>query len=166
VRDMLVAYVVSQADDLLGHARANLPEYMVPAVFVPLTELPYGATGKVDRRMLPDPGRIRPEFTPPRTDAERTVAKLMRDVLDVPHIGPHDDFFALGGTSMSAARIVVRLRETFGVDFALRDVFEHRTLGTLAALAETRLLDLISAMSPEQIAAALADQSGQGAPNT
>jgi amino acid adenylation domain-containing protein len=162
---VLVAYLVEEkpaptAGELREFARERLPWHMVPAAFVFLPELPYGVTGKVDRERLPTPEVIRAAFFPPRTDAEQTVSRLWCELLGTPRAGVHDDFFALGGTSMSAARLAVHLRETFDIDVSLREIFEHRTVAALAELAEARLLASISAMSPEQIAAALDVSSG------
>jgi amino acid adenylation domain-containing protein len=164
---MLVAHVVPadpqpSTSDLRRHARQWLAEHLVPAVFVFLTELPYGTTGKVDRNRLPAPDLGQPRFVAPSTDAERTVAGLWRDVLGVARVGAQDDFFALGGTSMSAARLTVRLRESFGIDFELREIFEHRTVADIGAVVQARLLAAIAAMSDEEIASALGGTATEG----
>jgi amino acid adenylation domain-containing protein len=160
-RRMLVAYHVpvrgqgSSAEEYRAHLRARLPEYMVPSLFVAMEELPFNVAGKLDRARLPAPDVARAPFQAPRTDGERTVAELWRDVLSVERVGAEDDFFAIGGTSMAAARFAVRAQETFGIELSLRDVFEHRTISALARLAEQRLESTIAAMSTDEIRAAL-----------
>ncbi|KAA0921697.1 non-ribosomal peptide synthetase, partial [Streptomyces apricus] len=142
----LVAHVVGRgggappsAAGLRTHLERLLPAHMVPAAYVPLAALPLTANGKLDRRALPAPGpdgfatgagRIAP-----RTPAERAVAAAWTDVLDVDadDVGVDDDFFALGGDSILAVRVVSRLRAAFGAEVSPRLLFTHSTLSALAA---------------------------------
>ncbi|HEX2188915.1 MAG TPA: amino acid adenylation domain-containing protein, partial [Longimicrobiaceae bacterium] len=139
----LVAYVVPEqgadADDVQAEARsglrARLPEYMVPAAFVALDALPLTPSGKIDRRALPAPapaGGAR-ERGAPLTGTEREVAAVWEEVLGVPRVGVADNFFDLGGHSLLLAQVHARLKERFAGRLALIDLFEHRTLGALAA---------------------------------
>ncbi|MDQ2586489.1 non-ribosomal peptide synthase/polyketide synthase [Saccharothrix yanglingensis] len=149
----LVAYVVpAQAGagapdvaDLRGLAGRELPDYMVPAAFVVLDELPLSRNGKVDRRALPDPEPIRArEHVAPRTDAERVVARVWADVLGVDEVGAEDDFFTLGGDSILSIRVTSRLRAAFGVQLSPRALFEHPTVSGLAtAISGTTAVDAI-----------------------
>lgn len=137
----LVAYVVvvdpAKAivdEDLRAHVRTALPAYMAPDSFIALAALPLSPNGKLDRNALPAP-----ELPPaagaitPRTDAEATVARIWAEALGVERVGIHDNFFALGGHSLIAARVASRLREAFGFDVPLRRMFELQTVVELAA---------------------------------
>ncbi|MFJ6655768.1 amino acid adenylation domain-containing protein [Streptomyces sp. NPDC091377] len=120
----------------------HLPDYLVPSRFVVLPELPRQAHGKTDRRALPDPGRPGPDdgavHVEPRTDAERTVAAVWAELLGLERVGAHDDFFDLGGHSLLAIRMVAALRRLLGPEagITLMDVFQHRTVAAVAALAD------------------------------
>jgi surfactin family lipopeptide synthetase C len=140
----LIAYVVTdvpEADEVTGRiaelARSRLPEYMVPAHVVPLDGLPLNASGKLDRRGLPEPSPARPPaaaaYAPPRTPAERQIAALWADVLGVERVGLHDDFFALGGHSLLAVRAAFRMRAELSQDIPVRLLFDHPTVAGLAA---------------------------------
>ncbi|MEW2162671.1 non-ribosomal peptide synthase/polyketide synthase [Streptomyces sp. NPDC007084] len=138
----LAAYVVpaegAPAPDpaaLRAHVAAALPEYMVPAAVLVLDELPLLSNGKLDRKALPAP-----EFTltaggrGPENDVERTLCAHFADVLGLPEIGAEDDFFTLGGDSIVAMQLVSRARAA-GLRVAPRQVFQHRTVAALAAVA-------------------------------
>ncbi len=110
---------------------------MVPAAVVPLAALPLTPNGKVDRFALPIPAA--PEGTSaeaPRTPLEELVAGLWTEVLGGGRVGLHDDFFALGGYSLLAIRLLARLRAVSGVDLPLRALFAHPTVAALAAEVE------------------------------
>ncbi|WP_019901482.1 non-ribosomal peptide synthetase [Salinispora arenicola] len=117
-----------------GLAR-RLPEYMVPATLVLLDVLPRTASGKLDRRALPEPTWRETTGsgpTAPRTPAEEQLATLWQDVLGRTDVGVHDNFFALGGHSLTATRLIARIRTTFGVDLTLRSLFAAPTVAELA----------------------------------
>ncbi|WP_165840630.1 condensation domain-containing protein, partial [Streptomyces scopuliridis] len=135
----LVAYVVAdgQLDVALvrEHAAGLLPEYMVPSAFVVLDELPLTVNGKVDRRALPAPEfDAAGEYVAPRTGAERVLADVWAEVLGVERVGIHDDFFELGGDSISSLKVVSRIRAALGAGLSPRVLFDHPTV---AGLAET-----------------------------
>jgi natural product biosynthesis luciferase-like monooxygenase protein/amino acid adenylation domain-containing protein/non-ribosomal peptide synthase protein (TIGR01720 family) len=141
----LVAYVVPRPgttlseDALRAFARRSLPEHLVPSNAVSLDALPLTPNGKVDRKALPAPEGVRGtarEYVEPRTETERRVAELWSSLLGVPRVGAEDDFFALGGHSLLATRAASRLRESFGVDLPLRELFEAATPAALAARLE------------------------------
>ncbi|MFJ6380973.1 amino acid adenylation domain-containing protein [Kitasatospora sp. NPDC092039] len=121
--------------ELRDRLLATLPDYMVPAAFSVLDALPLTPSGKVDRRRLPtvEPGVDVQEFVEPRTPDERTVAAAWREILGHPRIGAHDNFFTLGGHSVLATRIALRLREATGRDVPVRAVFDRATVAALAA---------------------------------
>jgi amino acid adenylation domain-containing protein len=133
----LVAYLTGAppaAAELREHLRRDLPDYMVPAAFVPLDALPLTGNGKVDRRALPAPeapaGGADGE---PRTPTEAVVAAIWAELLGAECVGPADDFFLLGGHSLLAARVASRVREVFGTQVSLRTVFEAPVLADFAA---------------------------------
>ncbi|HEU4731249.1 MAG TPA: amino acid adenylation domain-containing protein [Kofleriaceae bacterium] len=139
----LVAYVVARPGQvaapaaLRDHLRVRLPDYMVPAAFVALEQLPLTANGKLDRRALPAPVVAGSAASPPRTPLEAIVAAAFTHALDltevVAGVGRDDDFFELGGHSLRAALVSARLRRLCGAPLAIRAVFEHPTVARLAA---------------------------------
>jgi amino acid adenylation domain-containing protein/thioester reductase-like protein len=143
----LFAYVVAPtgasaptATELRTFLGAKLPDYMVPAAFVPLAALPLTPNGKVDRNALPAPDAGRPDlaaaYQAPRTPTEGKLAALWTDVLRLDRVGLHDDFFELGGHSLLATQILTRVRADFGVEVPLRRFFEAPTVAALAAAVE------------------------------
>ncbi|HEX7243557.1 MAG TPA: amino acid adenylation domain-containing protein, partial [Longimicrobiaceae bacterium] len=147
----LVAYVVAAggaeappAAGLREHLRGILPEHMVPSAFVTLEALPLSPNGKVDRRALPAPeagGGAEALHVAPRSPVEELLAGIWRELLREERVGVHDSFFALGGHSLTATRMVSRARAVLGVDLAIRHVFEGPTVAELAARAEEALRD-------------------------
>ncbi|HEX6749442.1 MAG TPA: amino acid adenylation domain-containing protein [Longimicrobium sp.] len=137
--DRLVAWVVSadgalDDEELRDGLRRVLPHYLVPAAFVAIDAVPLTANGKVDRSALPDPAAERgDEFVAPRTETERVLAELWAPLLGVERAGAGDDFFAQGGHSLLAVRLVSRIRDVLGVELPLRVIFEAPTLSALAA---------------------------------
>ncbi|HEV2844920.1 MAG TPA: amino acid adenylation domain-containing protein, partial [Thermoanaerobaculia bacterium] len=139
--DRLVAWVAGDAvtlPELRAFAGAHLPDYMLPSALVVLDKLPLTANGKVDRRALPEPDREDHEGTAeaPRTPVEELLAGIWAGLLGRERIGVHEDFFAAGGHSLLAARLVSRLRGAFGVEMPLTDVFAHPTVAGLAREVE------------------------------
>jgi amino acid adenylation domain-containing protein len=136
----LVAYVVGEAETaaLREALLRSLPEYMVPAAFVPLEALPQTATGKLDPRALPDPeyGSGEERHVAPRTPTEEVLAGIWAAVLRRERVGAADDFFALGGHSLLAIQVVSRVREAFAVEVPLRALFEGPTVVELARRVE------------------------------
>ncbi|MYS82520.1 condensation domain-containing protein, partial [Embleya scabrispora] len=125
---------------LRAYLRERLPEYMVPAGFVPLDRLPLTVNGKLDRRALPSPdaGAGRTTTRPPSGATELALSALFAEVLGVADIGAEDNFFDLGGHSLLAARLAAKARGTLGVEIAIRDVFTAPTTAALAALLAER----------------------------
>ncbi|MFI5783168.1 amino acid adenylation domain-containing protein [Nocardia sp. NPDC051570] len=147
----LVGYVVPKtaesrdADELLAWARSRLPSAAVPGSVVFLDEMPLTASGKVDRKRLPQPGRNghgsarSSTFTPPRTECELLVAEVWDEFLEVRDV--HDNFFAQGGHSLLATRVVSRLSRVLDVELPLLLLFENPTIAGLAAAVESALMD-------------------------
>ncbi|MBA2678710.1 MAG: amino acid adenylation domain-containing protein, partial [Ktedonobacteraceae bacterium] len=134
----LVAYtVINQqpgpgVDELRSFIRTWVPEYMVPALFVPMNAFPLTPNGKVDRQALPEPDQARPDldeaFVAPRNVDEQYLADIWASVLGLESIGIHDNFFALGGHSLSAMQIIARVREIFHVDLPFSTLFATPTV--------------------------------------
>ena len=158
----LVAYVVLDrgtqldADDLRKFLRDQLPDHMLPSHYVFLEKMPLSPTGKIDRRALPQPERLRlsetPDFVPPRTDLERQIAAIWMDVLQVDGVGIHNNFFELGGHSLKVVQVLSRIRNTLHVEVPLRRVFEGPTVAEMSlavleilteGLADSDIADLL-----------------------
>ncbi|MDX6742791.1 non-ribosomal peptide synthetase [Actinocorallia sp. A-T 12471] len=135
----LVAYLVPAAEiaaeALRAFLAAELPEHMVPAAFVVLDALPLTPSGKLDVRALPEPVFAATVSRAPRTAREEILAGIFAELLGLPEVGVEDDFFALGGDSLIAARLVGRARAALGVELSVRDLFEHPTVAGLASAA-------------------------------
>jgi amino acid adenylation domain-containing protein len=136
----LAAYVVCGKDAKLDrealheYLAQHLPEYMIPAAVVALAKLPLTANGKVDRQALPVPEQAAGSrgYVAPRTPTEQMVAQIWADVLRLEKVGIHDDFFRVGGHSLSATQVVSRLLPAFHIELPLRTLFETRTVAKLA----------------------------------
>ncbi|MEV3988477.1 amino acid adenylation domain-containing protein [Streptomyces sp. NPDC049837] len=136
----LVGYAVPEAGELdpqalRNHVAGLLPEYMVPALVVPLDgPLPLTPNGKLDRKALPAPdwsgmtGDARPA-----TETQARLAELFGEILKLEKVGIHDNFFALGGHSMASMRLLGRIRSEFGAELTIRDVFDAQTVAGIAA---------------------------------
>jgi amino acid adenylation domain-containing protein len=138
----LAAYVVSEqhaapsSEELLAFLSSLLPSYMVPQVVQALAELPLSANGKVDRRALASryiPAKATAPVQP-RSEAESLLRDLWQEVLDVSPIGVTDSFFALGGTSLSAVRLMARVASQFGQELPISVLLQGG--GTIAVLAD------------------------------
>ncbi|HSS48622.1 MAG TPA: AMP-binding protein, partial [Thermoanaerobaculia bacterium] len=144
----LVAYVVGregmelapEAEELRGFLRSRLPAHMVPWAFVALPALPLNANGKIDRRALPDPERSAwggaAGIEEPRSEMERTIAAIWRELLRLDPIGIDDNFFDSGGHSLLAVRVYHQLKRVAGREFPLVALFEHTTIRALARYLE------------------------------
>jgi amino acid adenylation domain-containing protein len=133
----LTGYVLAEESaELVASVREllteRLPAYMVPSVIMPVTALPRGATGKLDRGSLPAPV-VATTATPPRTALEAVAVVAFAEALDLDTVGVDDDFFDLGGHSLVATRLVAMLEEALGVTVPVRALFTHHTPGELAA---------------------------------
>jgi fengycin family lipopeptide synthetase B len=137
----LVAYLVAsgQQKDIAGVVallKTRLPEYMLPADIVWLDRLPLNSSGKLDRRALPAPDRRRPELgvalEAPGTQTEKLLATIWMELLGIDQVGRHDSFFVLGGHSVLAMQVLVRIHARLNVEVSLRALFDNPTLSGLA----------------------------------
>ncbi|MEK8072439.1 non-ribosomal peptide synthase/polyketide synthase [Rhodococcoides navarretei] len=139
----LVGYVVStdpeiDHDGLADAVRRRMPEYMVPSVFVVLDEFPLNASGKLDRKALPAPdfaSQVQ-EYRAPSTETENALVSIFETVLGIERIGVDDDFFALGGNSLNATRVIARVNAERGSAVDVRAFFDAPTVAELAAAVD------------------------------
>ncbi|MBY6534864.1 non-ribosomal peptide synthase/polyketide synthase [Rhodococcus sp. BP-148] len=166
--DQLVAYVVPAGEmidvDVVKASVAEvLPSYMVPSVFVVLDELPVGASGKLDRKALPEPVFEVREFRAPQTPVQEIVADVFADLLGAPRVGVDDDFFELGGNSLIATQVVARLGAALDTRVPVRMLFDASSVGDLAARVESSVgaggrQQLVARERPEHVLLSLAQQ--------
>ncbi|WP_027214514.1 condensation domain-containing protein, partial [Burkholderia sp. WSM2232] len=142
----LVAYVVPRGAPHAGDVArwqawlaARLPAHMVPSSYVELERFPLTPNGKLDRRALPAPEAVgnaagRASYVAPRDETEARLATIWQQVLGAERVGALDDFFLLGGHSLSAVRVISAVRAAFGEAPGLRAVFEHPRLCEFATL--------------------------------
>jgi acyl carrier protein len=177
----LAAYLVPvdgtdlSIDELREFLATRLPEYMVPAVYVQVDDLPRGPGGKVDRRALTEMEGVRltleRAYVAPRDPLEAEIAEMWSEILAVERVGVHDDFFDLGGHSLLATQLVSRIRDRFHVEVPLRKLWEAPTVARLSlhvtqSLAEQEdeqvlggLLDELGQLSDQEVQALLSDEA-------
>ncbi len=153
----LVAYVVARNGaasprGLRQFLAGKLPAHMLPAAILVLDRLPLTDNGKIDKRALPPPEQIDSDaeegFAAPRTQVEDLLAEIWAQIIGVKRVGIQDNFFTLGGHSLSAARIVSRVREAFKTELPLRALFEHPTVAALAEVVEAMVRDVPESRLP------------------
>ena len=139
----LIAYVVLKRNengehvDLRHWVAKHLPDYMVPSAFAVIGEFPLTPNGKLDYKALPQP-----DYTAemngrgPRTPQEEVLCNLFMEVLEVPYVGIDDEFFHLGGHSLLAVQLMTRIKETFGIELSIGNLFESPTVAGLAERLE------------------------------
>jgi acyl carrier protein len=162
----LVAYVVqnhaharptsTELRDLLSN---RLPDYMIPATFVELADLPLTSNGKVDRNALPRPdaSNTLPDenYMSPRTMLEEKLSALVANLLGVAQVGVNDNFFLIGGHSLLGTQLIARIRDTFGVELPLRSIFQSPTPALLGQEVERLMVAKIGQMSDDEVQHAL-----------
>ncbi|MBP0021314.1 MAG: amino acid adenylation domain-containing protein [Cyanobacteria bacterium SBLK] len=137
----------------------RLPDYAIPSTFLWLESLPLTATGKIDRRSLPQPPSLSPPdlaIIPPQTPMEEKLAQIWSEVLKLPEIGRENNLFALGGNSLHASQILARIAEQFEIALPLKTIFAAPTIAQFthylnSSPQETTLPPLISTPNPERI---------------
>ncbi|MFW6359167.1 MAG: amino acid adenylation domain-containing protein, partial [Chroococcales cyanobacterium] len=148
----LMAYFVGNvsADQLREYLTEKLPDYMIPALFIPLESFPLTPSGKVNRRALPTPNLTEmatnaiASFTP----IEEILAGIWSQVLGIPTVQSNDNFFTLGGHSLLATQVISRIRNAFKIELPLRSLFETPTLAGLARQVETAMQRGVSQSLP------------------
>ncbi len=166
----LVAYFVlaegqaASVGNLRAALREELPDYMIPSLFVPLAALPLTPNGKVDRKALPatngprlETGR---EHVPPEGPVQERLAAIWSEVLRLERVGATDNFFELGGHSLMAMQVLARVQEAFGIELPLRTMFDNPTV---AALAEAIIQKELARADDDLLAKLLAELEGEPA---
>jgi amino acid adenylation domain-containing protein len=156
----LVAYFVPVPNaqptymELSNFIAAQLPDYMVPGIFVKMETLPLNPNGKIDRAALPEPdvGNILRDdaFAESRTPIEKRMAEILAALLGLDQVSAEDNFFLLGGHSLLGAQLIARVRDVFGVELSLRSLFDAPTVAKLSAQIEAALLAKLEAMSEDE----------------
>jgi thioester reductase-like protein/amino acid adenylation domain-containing protein len=125
-----------ESSELQMFLRERLPEYMIPSTFVILDALPLTPNGKVDRQALPKPNYAQysrnKEWVAPRNSTETQLAQIWAQILEIDHVGIHDNFFDLGGHSLLTAHLLCQVRDIFHIELPLLTLFESPTVATLA----------------------------------
>ncbi|MDX7988705.1 amino acid adenylation domain-containing protein [Xenorhabdus sp. 12] len=159
---ILAAYLVTEATDdelsdesLIKHLSSRLPEYMVPASFTRIETVPLTLNGKLDRRALPVPAwGNRDSYVPPRNELEAQLCAIWQDVLGVEKIGIEDNFFRIGGNSLTAIKLTTAMRNQLGVDIPLNILFNHKSIALLSEWLESGHLksSLLNYLTPKSAA--------------
>lgn len=147
LQKQLVAYYVADSEldstELQGRLASDLPDYMIPSIFVRLDELPLTRNGKIDRAALPRPNSkqrsAKAEYVEPSTPLEKSLAAIWADVLRLDRVGVHDNFFDLGGDSIMAIQIVGRAQQV-GAQISPDQIFSAATIEELAKCCATTAL--------------------------
>ncbi len=165
----LVAYIVlapgiePSAAALRQHLRVSLPDYMIPAGFVRIESLPLTTNGKIDRAALPfpNPGNMlqEEEFVAPAGIVQERLAVIIASLLHMQRVGANDNFFLLGGHSLLGTQLITRINESFGVELALLQLFDHPTVAEISHEVEKLILDKIERSNPTNSSATGTNQS-------
>lgn len=158
---IIVAYIVSdeilQDKNILNeHLKHILPEYMLPNLYISIQALPLSSNGKLDKKQLPDidfSSRVK-KYIPPTSTIEITLASIWQELLQITEISKDDNFFDLGGHSILAAQMLIRIRSQFAIELPLKTLFE---LNTIEALAK-----IITAMLPNDNSENESDEYEEG----
>jgi amino acid adenylation domain-containing protein len=165
----LVAYVTPvpgvqvRASSLRDSLSLHLPDYMIPSVFVILEEQPLTPNGKVDRAALPAPNAKNTlrdgAIAIPSSPIEERLIGIVTALLNVEEMSIDDNFFLLGGNSLMGAQLIVQTAETFGIDLALRTLFERPTVRQLAAEIERLIVAKVQFMSDDEVLRLLGERA-------
>jgi amino acid adenylation domain-containing protein len=155
----LVAYIVPASTmpsvgELRDFLSREVPEYMLPAMFIRMESLPVTSSGKVDRQALPAPSQqniLREEaFQNPSSATEQRVGAIVAALLGLQQVGVNDNFFYLGGNSLFGTQLIARLRDGFQVEVPLLKLFDHPTVAELSLEVERMMFARIENMSEEE----------------
>ncbi|MGO4294958.1 amino acid adenylation domain-containing protein [Chitinophaga sp. RAB17] len=146
----LIAYIVPQGtfdkEEVITWLKSRLPEYMVPAIFVVLEQLPLTGNGKIDRKALPDPDAalLVSEYVAPRNTTEAALVYIWQELLGIQRIGIYDNFFELGGHSLLVMRLVAAVRKKLEVALPVKAIFAHPVIASLAThIQEGKQTDML-----------------------
>lgn len=141
----LIAYVVAEQtfdkEAIADYLKSQVPDYMIPSLFVEMTEIPVTANGKADKRQLPAPDAtalLEQSYTAPRNEIEHQLVEVWGKLLHIDQVGIYDNFFELGGHSLLATRVVSAIRTGLETELSLKELFTYPTIAKLANLIATR----------------------------
>ena len=164
----LIAYVVARqnsqlsASSLRSGLAEQVPDYMIPSMFVQLERLPISANGKLDRAALPVPsaGNTLQEeaYEAPQSELQERLTNIVAGLLRVERVGMDDNFFNMGGHSLLGAQMIARISDVFGVELSLLSVFEDPTVRGMSAEIERLFLAKLENMSEDEAQRLLAAQ--------
>lgn len=139
----IVAYIVGKINhqELMGTLKQELPEYMVPSFIVPLDALPLTNNGKVDRKQLPQPSFDAQQKKAPQSVLEKALCLLFEEVLSIEQVGADEDFFHLGGHSILATQLLLKIRQQFQANITISAIFENPTVEMLARKLEQQQVE-------------------------
>jgi amino acid adenylation domain-containing protein len=152
----LTAYVVAEEYDrqaLINYLQAQLPEYMVPQLWVNVDAFPVTSNGKIDKRALTQlspSANLFNEYAAPRNQTEIKLAEIWKDLLGAEQVGIHDNFFELGGHSLLAMRVVSQLRREMNSDVSIRHIFNYPTIALLSVHVAQQKSDGMPAIIAQQ----------------
>ena len=143
----LVAYIIKEDEkvdvaELRQFLKTKIPDYMIPSAFVFIEQFPLTPNGKIDRKMLPSPVEAAPQqakvYLEPKTETEKRLAAIWSDVLKIKQIGTDEDFFSIGGHSMVAVTLMVKIEKELGTRLPLAVLFDHSNIHDMAELLDKK----------------------------
>ncbi|HVI47207.1 MAG TPA: amino acid adenylation domain-containing protein, partial [Chitinophaga sp.] len=134
----LIGYVIPEGtfnrEGITAYLKERLPEYMVPAILMPVEKIPLTPNGKIDRKALPEPdGNSDSNYTAPQDELQGVLASIWQDLLQLPRVGINDNFFKLGGHSLLAMRLIAALYRTLQTEVTIKALFSNPTIAALSA---------------------------------
>ncbi|KQB41366.1 non-ribosomal peptide synthetase [Flavobacterium aquidurense] len=153
---VLVSYLISKLDlnglNIKLHLKEFLPDYMIPAFYIQLENMPLTPNGKIDRISLPSPQNMElisiVDYIPARNETEAKLIKIWTEVLGIQKVGVKDNFFELGGNSLNATRLIGLILKQFELKISITDLFKNSVLEEQAALLDTIHLSAVVSFSP------------------
>ena len=140
--------------ELRSFLKQDLPDYMLPGIFVQMEAFPLTTNGKVDRAALPEPNAENTlrdeEFAAPRTPLENRLAAILSSLLNLSEVSINDNFFLLGGHSLLGTQLIAKIRGAFGVELGLRTLFDTPTIADLSREIEQLIRAKVEAMSEDE----------------
>lgn len=168
----LVAWIVfkpgasATAQELRSFVGSKLPDYMVPALFVPLGALPLNPNGKIDKDALPaadEASALQDQsYVAPRNLLEEKLSGIIAQLLGMDRVGVEENFFLLGGHSLLGTQLIARVRDVFGVELSLRSIFDYPTAVQMAQEVERLIVLQLNAMTDDEAQRALAQAESAG----
>ncbi len=135
----LVAYVVCdtifQKEEVQSILKENIPDYMIPMIWIVMDKLPLTSNGKLDKKALPEPSfNFNDKYVAPTNQLEQEFCNIWQDVLGVERIGIKDDFFNVGGNSILAIKVSSEMSKVSGIKVQISDIIRYKSIGILSAI--------------------------------